>query len=263
MANDTYSELQIREIFHLEFLRFFGRKIKPIFYTLKGGVNLRLFFNSMRYSEDMDLDVEGLRVHVLKDCVMGLLQMPAFKESLQSFGIDRIIPPAIGRAKQTETTQRFKIHLITSAGLDLFTKIEFSRRGMSGETVIQAPSETILRAYKITSMPVPHYDIYSALTQKIGALAGRSMIQARDIFDLYILNSQFDPKSAKRSMRMEKGLLLKAHENIFDVKFKVFRDTVVSYLAPEDQPVYNNPSAWEEIQLKTAGFIKEVGEEDA
>ncbi|MDO8488775.1 MAG: nucleotidyl transferase AbiEii/AbiGii toxin family protein, partial [Candidatus Omnitrophota bacterium] len=256
MVNDTYSELQIREIFHLEFLRFFGRKIKPELYALKGGVNLRLFFNSIRYSEDMDLDVEGLRVHILKDCVMELLQIPAFKENLQSFGIDRIVPPAIERAKQTETTQRFKIHLVTSAGLDLFTKIEFSRRGMSPGPVIQAPSETILRAYKITSMPIPHYDIYSAITQKTGALAGRATIQARDIFDLYILNSQFDSKSAKRSMQMEKSLLLKAHETIFDVKFKVFRDTVVSYLAPEDQPVYDNSSAWEEIQLKTAGFIK-------
>ena len=263
MTNDIYSELQIREIFHLEFLRSFGRKIKPIFYALKGGVNLRLFFNSIRYSEDMDLDIKGLRVHILKDYVMDLLQMPAFKENLQSFGIDRIIPPAIERAKQTETTQRFKIHLITSAGLDLFTKIEFSRRGMSGEAVIQTPSETVLRTYKITSMPVPHYNIYSALTQKIGALAGRSTVQARDIFDLYMLNSQFDPKSAKRSIEMEKSLLLKAHEAIFDVKFKVFRDAVVSYLAPEDQPAYDNPSAWEEMQLKTAGFIKEIGEEDA
>lgn len=178
MANDIYSELQIREIFHLEFLRFFGRKIKPELYALKGGVNLRLFFSSIRYSEDMDLDVGGLRVHVLKDCVMDILQMPALKESLQSFGIDRIVPPAIERAKQTETTQRFKIHLITSAGLDLFTRIEFSRRGMSAGSIIQTPSETILRAYKITSMPVPHYNIYSAITQKMGALAGRATLQA-------------------------------------------------------------------------------------
>jgi Nucleotidyl transferase AbiEii toxin, Type IV TA system len=183
MNGDNYSELQIREVFHLEFLRYFGRKVRPAFYALKGGVNLRLFFNSIRYSEDMDLDVEKIEVGWLKDYVMGILQMPAFQENLKPFGIKQIIPPAIERAKQTQTTQRFKVHLITYADVNLFTKVEFSRRGMTGEAVVQTPLDSILRAYKIAPVLVSHYDLYSAVMQKVKALAGRSVIE---IFLIYI-----------------------------------------------------------------------------
>ncbi len=259
MSGDNYSELQIREVFHLEFLRYFGRKIKPACYALKGGVNLRLFFNSIRYSQDMDLDVEKVEVSWLKDYVMGILKMPAFQEHLLSFGIKQIIPPAIERAKQTQTTQRFKIHLITYADVNLFTKVEFSRRGITGEAVVQTPLDSILRAYKIAPVLVSHYDIYSAVIQKIKALAGRSIIQARDIFDLYLLNSQFVPNNEKKAMPVEKGVFSKAYEHVFQVKFEVFRDTVVAYLATEDRVTHDNPSAWEQIQLKTAGFIEQLG----
>ena len=54
MNNLAYNSLQLREIFHLELLRLLGRKMKGEHYVLKGGVNLRFFFNSFRYSEDMD-----------------------------------------------------------------------------------------------------------------------------------------------------------------------------------------------------------------
>jgi predicted nucleotidyltransferase component of viral defense system len=258
MAESVYSDLQIREIFHLEFLRSFGRKIKPDLYALKGGVNLRLFFNSIRYSEDMDLDVRGAGVYFFKDCVMNILRSLGFQENLKSFGIKQVISPAIERAKQTETTQRFKVHLITSADVDLFTKIELSHRGMAGEAVVQAPSERILRAYKIAPVLIPHYDINSAVTHKIKALAGRTIIQARDIFDLYILSAQLNPDAAKKTIPEEGSIFSKAYDNIFEIKFEVFRDTVVSYLAVEDQAAYNNPSAWEEIRLKTAAFIEQL-----
>ncbi|MFH0858863.1 MAG: nucleotidyl transferase AbiEii/AbiGii toxin family protein, partial [Candidatus Omnitrophota bacterium] len=260
---DNYSALQIREVFHLEFLRYFGRRVKPDFYALKGGVNLRFFFNSIRYSEDMDLDARGIEVRTLKNYVMGILQMPAFQDNLKPFGIKQIIPPAIEHAKQTETTQRFKIHLITSADVDLFTKIEFSRRGISGDVGVQTPSERLLRAYKISPVLIPHYDIHSAVMQKIKAFAGRSAVQARDIFDLYMLNSQFPLNEAKKVMPIGKSVFLKACGNVFEVKFEVFRDTVIAYLALEDQPVYDNPSVWEEMQLKTAGFIEQLGKEYA
>ena len=62
MYKETYSALQIRELFHLEFLRCLSRKIRAEFYALKGGVNLRFFFKSFRYSEDMDIDVHTISV---------------------------------------------------------------------------------------------------------------------------------------------------------------------------------------------------------
>ena len=61
-------------------------------------------------------------------------------------------------AKQTQTTQRFKIHLITIAGEDLFTKVEFSHGGFKGDIAVQAVRDPTLRTYKLAPLLVPHYD---------------------------------------------------------------------------------------------------------
>jgi len=80
----------------------------------------------------MDIDITGPRIERVKKIVMSILSARGFTDSLKSFGIERIVAPDIIEAKQTETTQRFKIHLLTAAGENLFTKIEFSRRGFKG-----------------------------------------------------------------------------------------------------------------------------------
>jgi len=256
MKNKVYNQLQLRELFHLEFLRWFTRSIKAKFYALKGGSNLRFFYKSIRYSEDMDLDIQGVEVDVLKDAVMKILQNASFQGMFKAFGCERVVAPDISKAKQTQTTQRFKAHLITSAGEDLFTKIEFSRRGFKGKAVVQPVSDLILRSYKLPPLLVPHYDAQSTTMQKIDALVGRSAIQARDVFDLYILSSQCEPlelKDAASNARLEE-----AHENVFEVSFEQFRDTVVSYLSLDDQSVYNSSSSWDEIKLKAANFIEQL-----
>ncbi|MCD6413650.1 MAG: nucleotidyl transferase AbiEii/AbiGii toxin family protein [Elusimicrobia bacterium] len=254
---EIYDQLQIREIFHLEFLRFFFRKMRIKFFSIKGGSNLRFFFRSVRYSEDMDIDVSGVSVSVLKDSVLKVLQMPSFQNSIEQFGIERIVLPDMTKAKQTQTTQRFKLHLITSAGEDLFTKIEFSRRGFSGQIVVQTVLDTVLRPYKMPPLMAPHYDIYSTAVQKIGALASRAVIQARDIFDLYVLTSQIDLNQLRKK-RIKKSILKKAYENIFEISFERFRDTVVSYLSSEDQAIYNSSHQWDEVRLKVAKLIEEL-----
>lgn len=229
-------------------------------YALKGGVNLRFFFNSFRYSEDMDLDISGIKVAILKDVVMKILQTPSFKDILRPFGIERIIPPDISKAKQTETTQRFKIHLITVNTEDLFTKVEFSRRGFKGKAIIQSVSDVILRTYKISPLLVPHYEIQTSVMQKIEALATRKTIQARDIFDLYVLTSQYgnEVKKIERIKLLDVNKLKSAYNNIFEISFEQFRDTVLSYLSPEDQTAYNTVDSWDEVKLKVSNFIDKL-----
>ncbi len=253
-----YNPLQLCEVFHLELLRWLGRKVEAKYYALKGGGNLRFFFNSFRYSEDIDLDIWGVEVRVLRDLVMGILSAQSFKVNLKPYGIEMIAPPDITRAKQTETTQRFKVHLITSAGEDLVSKLEFSRRGMKREAVVQPVSETILRAYRLPPLLVPHYDIQSTVVQKVDALACRSVIQARDLFDLYILSSQCKDIEAIKLEMIGKDKLTTAYEHVFEVTFEQFRDTVISYLSTEDQAVYKTASVWDEVRLRTAGFIDEL-----
>jgi len=257
MNQKLFSHLQLREIFHLEFLRWLARKIKVKYYALKGGVNLRFFFHSFRYSEDMDLDAQGIRVEVLKEVVMKILQSLVFQENLMPFGITKVVPPDIRKAKQTKTTQRFKVHLISSSGEDLFTKIEFSRRGFGGTVNVETVNFDILRTYKLAPLIVPHYDVISAITQKVEALATRTIIQPRDIFDLYILIPQYSSHK-REEVKINSAKLTKAYENVFEIGFEWFRDTVISYLSIEDQLLYSSPPSWEEIRLKVANFINEL-----
>ena len=258
MNSHIYNILQLREVFHIEFLRWLGKKVKPDLYAVKGGTNLRLFFKSIRYSEDMDLDVSGIELFKLKDAVIDILQSQSFIKTLKPFGIENIAAPDISKAKQTHTTQRFKVHIISQAGEDLFTKIEFSRRPARGNVLVQSVDNNILREYKLAPLMVSHYDIFSAVSQKIEALAGRPAVQARDIFDIYVLSSQYSPSEHKKSdISPEK--MKKARENIFAVSFEQFKDSVLSYLDFDDQLLYKTANVWDDIRLKSASFIEEIG----
>ena len=257
MNQRLFTHLQLREIFHLEFLRWLVKKVKVKYYALKGGANLRLFFQSRRYSEDMDLDVQGINVQTLKEAVMKILGSATFQKGFITFGIEKVVPPDIRKAKQTETTQRFKVHLILPSGEDLFTKIEFSRRGFKGTIRVESVDSNILRTYKLPPLIVPHYDAISSIMQKIDALATRSIIQPRDIFDLYTLIPQTNPDDIK-NITISRSKLKTASEGILSVGFERFRDTVISYLSLEDQQLYNSSSVWDEVRLKVVDFIEKL-----
>lgn len=257
MNTPAFDALQLREVFHLEFLRYLSRKLKPLNYVLKGGVNLRFFFKSIRYSVDMDLDVQGIRVLDLKELVMKILNSPSFQDSLQPYGISRVVPPDLRRAKQTETTQRFKVHLLTLSGEDLFTQIEFSRRGIQGTIKVETVNSNIMRTYKLPPLIIPHYDAVSATFQKINAVSTRAVTQARDIFDLYFLITHLYPEDIK-SIRISDSRLKNTVENILNLSFNLYRDTVIPYLSLEDQTIYNSPLVWDEIRLRVVDFIEKI-----
>ena len=122
----SLSPKQSVEIFHLILLGHLGRKLDKQKWALKGGCNLRFFFRSPRYSDDMDLDVQGLPVDVLQGKVNSILSGRPLTTSLEVHGISI---EHVTEHKQTETTQRWKFGL-TVAGLNepVPTKIEFSRR---------------------------------------------------------------------------------------------------------------------------------------
>ncbi len=250
-----YNSLQQGEIFHLEFLRWFGRKVEPNYYALKGGANLRFFFGSIRYSEYMDLDLTDIRVDIIQDLVLDILNSPGFIDNLKTYGIQRIISPNMEKAKQTETTQRFKVHLINMAGEDLFTKIEFLIRDLGSGVITRPILDSILRAYKLIPLLAPHYNIVSTVIQKVTALALRPAIQARDIFDLYMLSPRFSYPEVTKSIYPGREILGKANENLFSVKFEQFRDSVIPYLPTEEQANYNSKLYWDEIRLKVAKLI--------
>lgn len=58
----TYYDPRVAvEQFHLLFLEQLGKVVDKQLTALKGGCNLRFFLKSIRYSEDMDIDIQKKR----------------------------------------------------------------------------------------------------------------------------------------------------------------------------------------------------------
>lgn len=86
----TLSETALREAFHLLFLERLFLTAAPSQFVLKGGVNLRFFFASPRYSEDMDLDVLAGSVETLKKNDFKILEDNSLLRAMQAFGVTAI-----------------------------------------------------------------------------------------------------------------------------------------------------------------------------
>lgn len=249
MKSDLISRI---ELFHLLFLSFFVRKTDRQSFALKGGCNLRFFFNSPRYSEDMDMDVQGMPVHVLQDKVNALLASVPFSQTL---AVHNITVEHVTQHKQSETTQRWKFGLLTpEAEMPCPTKIEFSRRGMFHEAVNETIHPEILQQYRLTPFMVPHYSAETACLQKIEALAVRSVTQARDIFDLHILLTRNRIQNIRG--RMDPGLVVQARENILNLSFDHFKGQVLAYLDRDMQSQYNAAKVWERIQWELLELLE-------
>jgi len=254
--------IQVREFFHLVFLRALVRSIPLSTFALKGGANLRFFFGSIRYSEDMDIDVSGMAVHVLREKVMKVLESSGLVDTLRTLGIEDLRLPDMARAKQTETVQRFKIGLLTSAGEDLATKIEFSRRGLDEGIRAEPVSADVLAAYRMPPIIIPHYVARSAALQKVRALFSRTQPQARDIFDLYLLSSQPDVLEADLGQGLVPSAVQRARDTIYSLGYQQYRDTVVSFLGPDDRMAYDSPQIWDEIRLRVLAMFEGGAHDD-
>ncbi len=254
--------VQVREFFHLAFLRALVRSVPLSTFALKGGANLRFFFGSIRYSEDMDIDVSGLEMHTLREKVMKVLESSGLVDTLRTLGIEDLRLPDMALAKQTETVQRFKIGLLTTAGEDLATKIEFSRRGLDEGIRAESVSATVLAAYRMPPIIVPHYVARSAALQKVRALFSRTQPQARDVFDLYLLSSQPEVLEADLRQGLSPNAIRRSRDTIYSLEYEQYRDTVVSFLGPEDRLAYDSPQIWDEIRLRVLAMLEEGGRDE-
>jgi predicted nucleotidyltransferase component of viral defense system len=241
-----WSQRATIEIFHLLFLRAFGARVDRALYALKGGCNLRFFHKSIRYSEDMDLDIRTMSGATLRGNVDRVLDAPAFAQTLRAQQIEVV---RVSRPKQTETTQRWKVGLRTgTAGQEVPTRIEFSRRALDDGMAHDAVDAEIIHRYRLYPVLVQHYTAGTALAQKVAALALRSQTQARDIFDLkLLLDSTTEPASLPRDVVAH---LPQAIENTMGIGYSEFTGQVVAYLEPEYQDHYKERRVWDALQAQ-------------
>lgn len=241
-----YTHRQQREIFHFLFLERLLKIADPRLFVLKGGVNLRFFFASPRYSEDMDLDVLAGSVATLKKNGYRILEDPAFARSLAKYEVDELIVNDPSKAKQTQTTQRFRAQLVNMAGESYPTKVEFSRRG-SVETFSSDPIDpSIARQYQRLAYECQHYPGAAAATQKIRALANRPERQVRDVFDLYVLwlGGHALPEALGGLPVEERE---RAESSLLSFEYRDYEGQVLEFLEPEARSDFEGDSRWNEI----------------
>ncbi len=251
-----WNDRQTIEIFHLLFLRAFGARVEKSLFAVKGGCNLRFFLKSIRYSEDLDLDIHTMSVGTLRNNVSRLLQTPAFVQALQGQGIE------IARTslpKQTETTQRWKLTLrIRESGAEVPTKIEFSRRGLDVEKAVELVDAEIIRKYRLYPVIVQHYSVHAAFAQKVSALALRDQVQSRDVFDLKLL---LDAGGAGQPLpATAAGHRAAAIENALAVDYDAFAGQVLAFLEPEYQKHYGSRKVWDELQQQVVEGLEALEE---
>lgn len=247
MANGLHDAKAI-ELFHLAFLQVLQSRLSQDSYVLKGGANLRYFFESVRYSEDIDLDITGVERWELEEKVDGVLDAPALSVLLRGGGL---AVESYSKPKQTSTTQRWKVALaLTGRAEPLRTKLEFSRRNGDHRHVLESVPARIVAPYALRSPSLRHYDAQAAAEQKVAALALRSATQARDVFDLELLLRP-NPAlvAALPSPRRER-----AAERALELSFADFADQVLPFLDPEIAELYAEPAVWEQIR----GFVVEL-----
>lgn len=239
-----FSDREIVELFHLHFLRLLVSGRDKGKYVVKGGCNLRFFFGSIRYSQDIDLDVDpDIAQHELKERIEKIQASPVLRDCLAVSGVhvSRTSAP-----KQTPTTQRWKIELeVKGRPLPLHTKIEFSRRGISGDTGLAPIAPRVLSRYQLMPILAPHYLLPTAIRQKVHALAHRKEVQARDVFDLCLLFSQGIPATIDFGPELSQ-----ARDRVLELSYSDYKSQVVAYLVPEEAEPLASKDAWETMQLQ-------------
>lgn len=247
-----WTNRQAVEIFHLLFLRAFGARVDKALYALKGGCNLRFFLKSIRYSEDMDLDIRTMSVPTLASNVKRLLAEQSFVQALRAQNIEIV---RISAPKQTDSTQRWKMTLrLTESGAEIPTKIEFSRRGLDEGTAVEPADPAIIRSYRLYPVIVQHYSLAAAFAQKVQALALREQVQARDVFDLKLL---LDGGAAIHALPAAAlAQLPTAIDHGMAVDYDAFAGQVLAYLEPDYQEHYRSRQAWEALQQQVIDALE-------
>jgi predicted nucleotidyltransferase component of viral defense system len=239
MSSVRWSLREGVEFFHLAFLAELGTRLGKDRYALKGGCNLRFFFKSIRYSEDLDIDVGNIARGTLQKAVSQTLGGNSLRYSLRAAGIEITRSSA---PKQTDVTQRWKVGLAISA-VDAHTKVEFSRRGFAEETSFEQADPALTTHYGLTPLLVTHYTRRAAIEQKVRALVGRTETQARDVFDLHLLMAGMAPSLLELSEEQRRQAVARA----LSVGFDAFKAQVLAFLRSDQQASYDSKSVWNQM----------------
>jgi hypothetical protein len=244
--DDDLTRAQVAELFHIAFLDVLASRLEPSRFVLKGGANLRFFFGSSRYSEDIDIDLHGRPPMNMERKVDGVLDSPAIGILLRVKGVT---VAEHSKPKQTATTRRWKVGIAAPGHGDLVrTKIEFSGRNGDPRYALEPIPREVVAPYALRAPSVQHYIGDAPTEQKVAALADRPETQARDVFDLDLL-LRLKPLAPGS---LDPDLLTRAAELALQLPFASFRDQVLPFLEPDALELYGSERSWERMQTFVA-----------
>jgi predicted nucleotidyltransferase component of viral defense system len=247
-----WAERQAVELFHLVFVAHLGQRVDKSLFAIKGGCNLRFFFRSIRYSEDIDFDIRTMTMETLANNVGTIMKSTAFAQTLRTkqIEIEHVTP-----SKPTGTTQRWKIGIRLSGGPSIPTKVEFSRRrGLDEGFLLEPVNAELVRTYELYPVLSQHYSREVAFRQKIVALSRRRETQARDIFDLKLL---LDGGAGKEKLPSDIAAEIpRAVENGMTIGFNEFSSQIRAYLLADYQEYYGSRKVWEALQFEVISALE-------
>ena len=261
MTIKTISAASAREAVHVFLLKRLEGLSEPGKIVVKGGVNLRLFFGSVRYSEDIDLDGDPSASVAIKDVICSMFEDRATIQELRKLGI-RGLDPGEGPNKDTETTYRHKFGVLTGGGVRYPTKVEVSfRPRYDGDEILTSePSPDVVRPYlgEDFSLVLSHYGRGAAVRQKVLALAGRQFVQARDVYDLNVLAPSGQAAEAVGSLahEVDDEILQRAHDRTLEISYDEYRGQVVEFLPEGVRAEHELDMVWDEMRLTAATLIE-------
>jgi predicted nucleotidyltransferase component of viral defense system len=230
------------EAFHLAFLAHLSKETNKV--VVKGGQNLRLFFESVRHSDDLDMDVSITSPETLKKKVNKILDSQPFKKALLVHGIEI---EKVSMPKQTDTVQRWKLELKVKELTDpVHTKVEFSRRETDAIPMFDSVAKPIVDAYGSSPFSAAHYGIAESISQKISALADPKRNKTRDLFDLAMLVERYVKEfGAVTSLHPPKDIAGDALKLASEMTFDSYKAEVLPYLQRAERKEHGSLGSWE------------------
>lgn len=217
---------------------------------LKGGANLRYYFDSERYSEDIDLDIHGLGADWrFEEQIDNVLRSDALTRLLRASQVT-VAQDGITKPKQTPTTRRWRVLLAADGHPDqIRTKIEFSDRNGETRVRLEPVPQRVVAPYALRPPQIQHYLTQPATEQKIVALARRPETQARDVFDLELLFRRGGAVAGANEAEVKE-----AAEAAVSLTWPDFETQVLPFLDPEVAVLYDE-ATWNGIQHAVAGKL--------
>ncbi len=250
--------VEIAESFHLAFLQALATRVNVAAWALKGGGNLRFFYSSEWFSEDIDLDTFDIEPWAFQDRIDQTLASDLLRRTLGVLGsrIDYVNPK-----ERSKTKSKWVLGLRHPSEREpVDTQIEVSHREypyrdfVKVEPVTQGAVAPYAAALRRPTFG--HYLPRAAIAQKIDALWGRDVRQPRDVFDLDRL-FRIAPDAVSRGDVDEAGLRA-ATTRIFEMGYDEYRAKVLSFIEPDALPLYEPIEVWESMQVTVAERLENL-----